>query len=54
MENVRCVLFDLDGVLVDAKVIHFETLNEALPFEYRISWKEHLSIYDGLKTNQKL
>jgi HAD superfamily hydrolase (TIGR01509 family) len=51
---IKLVLFDLDGVLVEAKNIHFEALNEALDYQYRISWSEHLSKYDGLKTNQKL
>jgi beta-phosphoglucomutase len=44
---------DLDGVLVEAKNIHFDALNKALG-EYAISWNEHLSTYDGLKTFQKL
>jgi HAD superfamily hydrolase (TIGR01509 family) len=47
----------LDGVLVEAKQIHFETLNQALSevsIDYIISESEHHSIYDGLKTNQKL
>lgn len=48
------ILFDLDGVIVEAKNIHFEALNRALPKQYEISWKEHLSTFDGLKTNQKL
>jgi HAD superfamily hydrolase (TIGR01509 family) len=56
---VKLIIFDLDGVLVDAKKIHFETLNRALweiakSDKYVISEAEHLSIYDGLKTNQKL
>ena len=51
---IKLVIFDLDGVLVEAKNIHFEALNKALGSEYAISWKEHLSKYDGLKTNQKL
>lgn len=50
---VKTIIFDLDGVLVDAKEIHYESLNKALG-EYSITWDEHLSIYDGLKTNQKL
>ena len=50
---VKLIIFDLDGVLVDAKNIHFEALNKAL-VQYAITWEEHLSIYDGLKTNQKL
>ena len=55
----KLIIFDLDGVLVDAKQIHFETLNQALweiaqSNKYVISEAEHLSTYDGLKTNQKL
>lgn len=51
---VKLIIFDLDGVLVDAKGIHYDALNEALGKKYAISWNEHLSIYDGLKTFQKL
>jgi HAD superfamily hydrolase (TIGR01509 family) len=51
---IKLILFDLDGVLVEAKTIHFDALNKALGPEYAIDWNEHLSIYDGLKTNQKL
>jgi len=51
---IKLIIFDLDGVLVDAKNIHFEALNEALGIKYSIGWEEHLSKYDGLKTNQKL
>jgi HAD superfamily hydrolase (TIGR01509 family) len=55
----KLIIFDLDGVLVEAKQIHFDTLNKALweiakSDKYVISQAEHLSIYDGLKTNQKL
>lgn len=52
--GMKLIIFDLDGVLVDAKKIHYNTLNEALGEKYSISWNEHLSIYDGLKTSQKL
>jgi len=51
---IKFIIFDLDGVLVDAKNIHYNSLNEALGPVYEISWNEHLSKYDGLKTNQKL
>jgi len=51
---IKLVIFDLDGVLVEAKQIHYDALNKALGKEYAISWDEHLSTYDGLKTNQKL
>jgi HAD superfamily hydrolase (TIGR01509 family) len=51
---MKLIIFDLDGVLVEAKTIHFDALNEALGSKYAIEWNEHLSKYDGLKTNQKL
>jgi HAD superfamily hydrolase (TIGR01509 family) len=51
---IKLIIFDLDGVLVDAKNIHFDALNESLGSEYAIDWNDHLSKYDGLKTNQKL
>lgn len=53
------VIFDLDGVLVEAKEIHYQTLNDAI-YEVTknhnmvINWEEHLSVYDGRKTNEKL
>jgi len=50
---VQLIIFDLDGVLVEAKNIHYKALNQALG-DYAISWNEHLSTYDGLKTSQKL
>jgi len=54
MEKIKLVIFDLDGVLVEAKNIHYDALNQALGKDYAIDWNEHLSVYDGLKTNQKL
>jgi HAD superfamily hydrolase (TIGR01509 family) len=54
---IKLIIFDLDGVLVEAKKIHFEALNESLSeisSDYVITWSEHLSKYDGLKTNTKL
>jgi HAD superfamily hydrolase (TIGR01509 family) len=50
---MKLILFDLDGVLIDAKQIHYKALNEALG-EYAITEEEHLNIYDGRKTTQKL
>jgi HAD superfamily hydrolase (TIGR01509 family) len=50
---IKLIIFDLDGVLVEAKNIHYDSLNKALG-DYAISWNEHLSTYDGLKTFQKL
>ena len=52
--KIKLIIFDLDGVLVEAKDIHYKALNKALGKTYAISWNEHLSTYDGLKTNQKL
>jgi len=55
--KVKLVIFDLDGVLVEAKNIHYNALNEALNEVnpgYKIDWSEHLNKYDGLKTFQKL
>ena len=55
MKNkIKLIIFDLDGVLVEAKNIHYDSLNQALGKKYEISWEEHLSLYDGLKTDQKL
>lgn len=54
---MNTIIFDLDGVLVDAKLIHYTALNKALEElnpEYIIPWNVHLGVYDGLKTNQKL
>ena len=52
----KLIAFDLDGVLLDAKQIHYESLNKSLKkfLQYEISWEEHLKIYDGLKTKDKL
>lgn len=54
---IKLVVFDLDGVLVDAREIHYEALNAALKDvdeKYVISRQEHLSLYDGLSTTRKL
>ena len=49
------VVFDMDGVLVDARDWHFEALNEALLiFGESISRQEHLGKFDGLPTKVKL
>lgn len=54
---IKLIAFDLDGVLVDIKDVHYTSLNSALASlneKYVISKDEHLSLYDGLKTNEKL
>ena len=55
--STKLIIFDLDGVLVDSKDIHFVALNYALEKvnnNYVISKEEHLKIYDGLPTKDKL
>ena len=54
---IKLIIFDLDGVLVDAREIHYNSLNEALKVidkKYVIQRQEHLSTYDGLSTTKKL
>ena len=53
--KVQAVLFDMDGVLIDARDWHFEALNEALkPFGFQISQQDHIDRFNGLSTNSKL
>ena len=53
--KIKAVIFDMDGVLIEAKEWHYEALNKALsPFGYNITREEHLTIYDGLPTKVKL
>jgi beta-phosphoglucomutase len=52
---ISTVLFDLDGVLIDATEWHYEALNRSLGlFGFSISRFEHVSTYDGLPTSTKL
>ena len=53
---IKAINLDLDGVLVDTKKIHFEALNLSLKkFKYsEISFEDHVKIFDGLPTNEKL
>lgn len=52
---IKAVLFDMDGVLIDAKDWHYEALNEALGlFGLEISRYDHLHTFDGLPTKVKL
>jgi len=55
MAKIKNIIFDLDGVLVDATEWHYEALNKALGlFGYEITREEHLSSYNGLPTRKKL
>src|SRR3954454_20251276 len=54
-QDVKAVVFDMDGVLIDAREWHYEALNQALGLlGYEITRYEHLSTYDGLPTKRKL
>ncbi|ENW98053.1 hypothetical protein F900_03527 [Acinetobacter modestus] len=53
--KIKAIIFDMDGVLVDAKDWHYQALNRALQlFGYQISRYDHLTTYDGLPTSKKL
>jgi beta-phosphoglucomutase len=53
--EIKAVVFDMDGVLIDAREWHYEALNRALALlGYEITRYEHLSTYDGLPTKKKL
>lgn len=54
--TIKAVLFDMDGVLVNAKEWHYDALNLALQDKgySAINRQEHLSTYDGLPTIAKL
>ena len=54
---IDTVIFDLDGVLINSKNIHFEAVNRALSdnkVKYQISYEDHLKNFDGLPTSKKL
>ena len=57
-ERVKLVVFDLDGVLVESKDLHYMAMNQALSNvageKFEISHDEHRLIFDGLSTKQKL
>jgi len=53
--KIEAILFDMDGVLIDAREWHYEALNLALsPFGLEIDRDAHLASYDGLPTRTKL
>lgn len=55
--KIKLLIFDLDGVLVDSRPLHYIALNNALnkiDAKYNISLEEHLAKYDGLPTTKKL
>jgi beta-phosphoglucomutase len=55
MQKIKAIIFDMDGVLIEAKDWHYEALNRALGlFGMGISRYDHLVTYDGLPTKKKL
>jgi len=51
----KAVIFDMDGVLIDARDWHYEALNQALEiFGLDIPYDTHLTSFNGLSTRQKL
>ncbi len=54
-KKIKAIIFDMDGVLIDAQDWHYEALNKALSiFGMGISRHDHLTTFDGLSTGQKL
>lgn len=52
---IKAVLFDMDGVLIDATEWHYEALNEALQiFGHSINREEHIARFNGLTTKMKM
>ena len=55
MTRIKAILFDMDGVLIDAREWHYQSLNKALQlFGKGISRQDHLDNFDGLPTRRKL
>ncbi len=55
MQRIKAVVFDMDGVLIDAREWHYEALNRALgQFGFTINRYDHLVNFDGLPTRRKL
>lgn len=57
MHPIKSILFDLDGVLVNTRVLHYETFRDALQTvcpEKQLSWAEHEKTFDGLSTKLKI
>lgn len=57
MHPIKAILFDLDGVLVNSRVLHYETFRDALfrvTSSKYITWSEHETEFDGLSTRKKI
>ena len=57
MHPIKAILFDLDGVLVNSRLLHYETFRDALlsvnPSQ-NVSWSEHEKEFDGMSTKRKI
>ena len=55
MSRIKAILFDMDGVLIDAREWHYHSLNKALQlFGKTITRDDHLDNFNGLPTKEKL
>ncbi len=57
MHPIKAILFDLDGVLVNTTLLHYETFRDALLYvkpEKYLTWSEHQLHYEGMSTNLKV
>lgn len=57
MKKTKLICFDLDGVMTETKMLHYEAFNKALNHfspRFHISLNEHYTIYDGLPTKEKI
>ena len=57
MKKIKLIISDFDGVLLDLKDLHFESLNMALSTvdnKFIISKEDHIKYFDGLSTKSKL
>jgi beta-phosphoglucomutase len=53
--KIKAVIFDMDGVLIEARDWHYKSLNKALGlFGTEITRYDHLVTFDGLPTKKKL
>lgn len=54
---MKAIIFDLDGVLVDSKGLHYDALNLALKSvneKYVISRQDQADVFEGMTTRSKL
>jgi len=54
---MKAIIFDMDGVLLESRDMHWKTLNDAIGLVspgHTIPYDEHLRIFNGLPTKEKL